>query len=466
MDSYPEPKPIWTAEIGRDSRGSVLKDGKVYVTFKEGYLVVVDAETGENYRTIELESHLEVLYKPDIVDGVAYIADRESRLHAVDVEKGEILWVYEDDDEDQNQWFEYGVQVEDSTVYTISDGGRVYALDSETGELKWKRGESGPVNCGVHLYDGTLYYYNGIRGLFACDPSTGDEQWSEEYERTAFASFHEGVFYYIQKRSDDTFLEAYDLTDRELIWSTLIKGKGKDIPLDFSGTPTHMAFSDKGVFLTTKRNMYGFDIETGSPIWELLDIVEIGDNAQLGKPAIDGDHLCVQFGQDTIVIHPETCEVYHHFGFDELDRSLSSLKIDASIEDGIAYVATPDEVLYAFKVDDEPIQSASSSLIDETQATGAQATETQSTESQPTEPKNPTHALGRSVVGLFIPILAGWGQIYNGQQMKGGALCGIQCLNLLLMGVLIGFLLYPATALYILYDSYSTAKKSSSQNPA
>ncbi|MCC4765435.1 hypothetical protein FXW07_01980 [Methanosarcina sp. DH1] len=71
--------------------------------------------------------------------------------------------------------------------------------------------------------------------------------------------------------------------------------------------------------------------------------------------------------------------------------------------------------------------------------------------------KNP----GLAAVGSFF--FSGLGQIYNGEIKKGLLLIFIQVINVLLCLVLIGFITYPITWAYGIYDAYKTAEKLNNQ---
>ncbi|MFC6769079.1 zinc ribbon domain-containing protein [Natrinema soli] len=61
-----------------------------------------------------------------------------------------------------------------------------------------------------------------------------------------------------------------------------------------------------------------------------------------------------------------------------------------------------------------------------------------------------------AVLSFFI---TGAGQIYNGEIGKGIGLMVLQVVNVLLMAVLIGFITFPATWIWAIYDAYKTAEK-------
>ncbi|RXA16957.1 hypothetical protein EQO05_13145 [Methanosarcina sp. MSH10X1] len=67
--------------------------------------------------------------------------------------------------------------------------------------------------------------------------------------------------------------------------------------------------------------------------------------------------------------------------------------------------------------------------------------------------KNP----GLAAVASFF--FSGLGQIYNGEIVKGMLLICIQVINVFLCFILIGFITYPVTWAYGIYDAYKTAEK-------
>ena len=62
------------------------------------------------------------------------------------------------------------------------------------------------------------------------------------------------------------------------------------------------------------------------------------------------------------------------------------------------------------------------------------------------------------IAAVLSFICTGLGQVYNGQIGKGIALIGLQIFNILLMFVIIGFITFPITWLYGVYDAYITAQ--------
>ena len=63
------------------------------------------------------------------------------------------------------------------------------------------------------------------------------------------------------------------------------------------------------------------------------------------------------------------------------------------------------------------------------------------------------------IAAILSLIVAGLGQIYNGQIGKGAIFIVIQLINGALTAVLVGWLLLPLVGLWAMIDAYITAKR-------
>lgn len=67
--------------------------------------------------------------------------------------------------------------------------------------------------------------------------------------------------------------------------------------------------------------------------------------------------------------------------------------------------------------------------------------------------KNPTLA------AILSFLISGVGQIYNGEVVKGVIIIAVQVVNVLLMGLIVGFITWPAVWIWSIYDAYQVAKR-------
>ncbi len=72
-------------------------------------------------------------------------------------------------------------------------------------------------------------------------------------------------------------------------------------------------------------------------------------------------------------------------------------------------------------------------------------------------PKNPTLA------AILSFLIAGVGQIYNGEVVKGIVIIVVQILNVVLMGIIIGFVTWPIVWIWSMYDAYKVAQRLNEQ---
>ncbi len=68
-------------------------------------------------------------------------------------------------------------------------------------------------------------------------------------------------------------------------------------------------------------------------------------------------------------------------------------------------------------------------------------------------PKNPTLA------AILSFIIAGVGQIYNGEVVKGIIIIAVQIVNVALMALVIGFITWPIVWIWSIYDAHKVAKR-------
>ncbi|RPG18972.1 MAG: hypothetical protein CBC85_001690 [Hyphomonadaceae bacterium TMED125] len=268
----------------------------------------------------------------DLENGRVYIGTGENTslpatetsdaLIALDLETGEMLWVYQAWDHDtwnmscsafrpdgpncptpEGPDYDFGGGV---TFTQLSDGrevvvagqksGDVHVVDAETGELVWTRKISagsalGGVHWGVTVSNGRVYApaadpefpmdpaeYNPQPGLYVLDLDTGDMLWSVSAERGC----------------DITYAERNEQTEP---WPDCSFSYG------YSATP---ASTDELVVIgALDGNLFIFNAETGERLWEYDTVREFetvnGISAHGGAidnagPFLAGDMLYVQSG--------------------------------------------------------------------------------------------------------------------------------------------------------------------------
>ncbi len=131
---------------------------------------------------------------PIVANGIMYFTSTWSKVHAVDVRKGEILWTY--DPEVPKEWGEKiccdvinrGVAIYKSKIFVGSLDGRLIALDAKTGEKEWEvltvdQSKPYSITGAPRVVNGKVIIGNGgadlgVRGyVTAYDAMTGKQDW-------------------------------------------------------------------------------------------------------------------------------------------------------------------------------------------------------------------------------------------------------------------------------------------------
>ncbi len=131
---------------------------------------------------------------PIVADGIMYFTGTWSKVYAVDVRKGEILWEY--DPQVPREYGERvccdvvnrGVAIYEGKIYVGTLDGRLIAIDARTGQMVWEvitvdQDKPYSITGAPRIVKGKVIIGNGgadlgVRGyLTAYDTKTGNQQW-------------------------------------------------------------------------------------------------------------------------------------------------------------------------------------------------------------------------------------------------------------------------------------------------
>lgn len=144
-------------------------DGIVYVT--GGYdIYALDAESGQPRWRLPIM--LAGPSSPTVVDGMLYVASQEGELYAVDAETGTMAWHYKA----EGLVFS-SPAVAGGMIYFASDTGDLYALEVGTGRLRWKTPDLGAIHGSPAVGDGAVFVSSLDGRLMAFEVDTGRERW-------------------------------------------------------------------------------------------------------------------------------------------------------------------------------------------------------------------------------------------------------------------------------------------------
>lgn len=166
-------------------------DGTVLVSYKKTVIsLAADKDRNWTYRG---EDDTDFYAPAVIADGRAYVGDYKGRIHAINIDNGKRVWMYEAEQQ-KLLWFTVGsidrvigpIGLGDNKLFFGTEHG-VSALDIsddeprllwefETGHSVWAQ----PVYLNNSEFDvpPTLFVTSLDKHLYALDPETGEERWS------------------------------------------------------------------------------------------------------------------------------------------------------------------------------------------------------------------------------------------------------------------------------------------------
>lgn len=152
-----------------------------YLLYTEESLTVLDKKTGLPKWTYPTGQYM--VNPPSVANGMVFLADKNKKLLAVDLETGAKKWEYLIENSDR---LSSSAQVMNGILYVSNPNGRVYALDALTGTKKWQ------VWAGDGLYmapgeliakNNRLYVSVDYKKLLALDPLTGQKAWEVDFSK-------------------------------------------------------------------------------------------------------------------------------------------------------------------------------------------------------------------------------------------------------------------------------------------
>jgi len=236
-----DPQVRWKFEVGIGFSSIAIVDGKLYTAgFKEGkdYLYCLAADSGDEKWQFSYPSELMdkqheggPASTPEVKDGVVYIVSKLALLHAIDAEKGTLLW-----SKDLNKEFEvevpgfgYSGSVLAVKDWLILDGGSTIVLNKKDGSLVWKSEDNGISYSSPALMkngENSSVAVFGVQGLAITNLADGQTvakyPWTAAYDMTAVTPLIDGNRVFISSGNDIgcAMLELTSSNELKQLWKT------------------------------------------------------------------------------------------------------------------------------------------------------------------------------------------------------------------------------------------------------
>jgi len=325
---------LWTYETGGfvETSPSVCDD-RLYVGSNDGYVYCLDAYTGEfiwNFQTGDF-----VQSSPAIYNGKVYIGGMcfFSKLYCLDGETGTHLWNYSTGWNIQSSPTVSDIQssptVSDGKVYFGSSDDKVYCIDAETGALLWNYTTNGIVSSSPAIYNDKVYVGSFDDNIYCLDANTGDFIWEFTTNDNVMSS---PAIY------NDKVYVGLDAETGALLWNYTTNSVVVSSPAVYNDK---IYIRSHGIWQQCPSNVYCLDAETGYLIWNhTLFEHDWGRSS----PAVADDKVYVGSG-GLWVYCLDADSGYLIWNY----RTSATVESSPAIVDGILYIGSCDDKVYAFK---------------------------------------------------------------------------------------------------------------------
>lgn len=166
----------------RVSGTPAVADGTVYVGSLDGFLIALDATTGEEHWRFTVETEADnTFWATPVPDGGSLYIHSDTGIYALDRASGEQHWRVQPEIERLRP---ETVAISDETVYVERARTAVAALDAATGEERWRYDtEDYSISSAVALVDDAVYFSAVDGSVHAVDADTGERRWRSEIDK-------------------------------------------------------------------------------------------------------------------------------------------------------------------------------------------------------------------------------------------------------------------------------------------
>ncbi len=262
----------WRTGTDTDGRGihgtPAVADGRVYVGAYDGVLYAVDAETGDVDWETKLGGSIgssPLYHDGRIVMAVEY-ADPEGSTFVVNAADGEVVWEDPEHRPTDHPHSTPAVDLESGRLVCGSNDGLLYGWSYPDLEFEWSfetesRNNDGEIKGPIATYDGGAYFGSWDHHVYRVNLEDGSEDWSFETGNlvmsgpaidptleTVFVGSHDGNLY------------ALDAQSGERHWS---------FPTDrpITGCPT--VYENRVLVGSKDGGLYALEKRSGDLVWEV-----------------------------------------------------------------------------------------------------------------------------------------------------------------------------------------------------
>lgn len=339
----------WRFKTGDKIRSTpAVAEGTVFVGSCDGHLYAVAADSGQlqwKYATGG-----DVSSSPAVVDGTVVFFGGDRTLYALDAGTGAVKWKlateaalkfeFTPGDPRIFDYYAPSPTVSSGRVFCGSYDGRLYVVDLATGKPVWSFDTKAWVHGAPAVSDGVVFVGNYDGECFALDEATGAMRWKYTVERDATfpvpvtlvgsPAVADGLVYFTS--NVPTFVVALDAVTGELRWRTEHPGS-----MIYSSPAVANGLVIVGG--SDAQMVQALDAKTGAEKWRhntrarVLPSIMVADGlAYFGNTEAYFQVVTLHDGKQVVQTYTE-----------------ASVHSSSVLHDGVLYVGSDDDHLYAFE---------------------------------------------------------------------------------------------------------------------
>ena len=320
----------------------IIVAGLLYVPTLSNRLHALNADTGETVWVFDASRPGAMLHSPAVVGGVVYVGSTDGHLYALDALTGQEKWRFRAG----RGGFGASPAVTTDTVYIGGRDGVFYALRTSDGTPRWSYTAGAPImnSAAVDEARGRVYFGAEDMRVYALSTADGYLLWrSDPLYGRSFRHYYPvlvGNTLFIRTNPAMTSGKALEDGDALILQAAGVTNNGdphascSEDPIDIHAPWTQAGWDAEIAairqFLTDHpeyQTWYALDVDTGRPRY-LVPILWSGGSGHVGAPPVvrDGDHVIGYIR--SYYSNYDLCNSWYLFGgFGQLEVSTGNLSI-------------------------------------------------------------------------------------------------------------------------------------------
>jgi len=303
---------VWSRGLGSLVEfPAVVQDGVAYVANAQGTVRALDMRTGDVVWRHDTPNG-KMASSPAVFGDELVVHGMDGHIQVLDRSDGKLLWRY-----DVGSPVESSPVVDGSVDVFGAWDGTITALDLRTHRVRWRRFDGCKITSSAALADGTLYIGDYCGRLLALDARTGALRWTGTVNGRIYGTPAVAGGRVFVPSSDGGSLTAFSTSGR-LLWQRLIGAYVYSSPAVWAGRVFFGSYNGVFYAVSAASGRTLWEVDAGGPISGAAVVVDgiayagsfahriLGVAARSGREVLDfphGEYVPVSGGGRRLLLH-------------------------------------------------------------------------------------------------------------------------------------------------------------------